>query len=167
MTFNYDLTADDFVQAQHLFLRKTLGKRFGLVLIVFVFLVILGIYCLWGWLSGKNPPATGLWAADVGVLFTYVWIWSGIPWKKEFRRTRALHSSMELTVGEDEIAYKNERGDSRTKWSALEDWQESKSLFLLYPQPRMFFIVPKRVMQPDQIAALRESLIAKIQKTKA
>jgi hypothetical protein len=74
---------------------------------------------------------------------------------------------MELTIGEDEIAYKNERGDSRTKWSALEDWQESKSLFLLYPQPRMFFIVPKRVMQPDQIAALRESLIAKIQKTKA
>jgi hypothetical protein len=69
MTFNYDLTADDFVQAQHLFLRKTLGKRFGLVLIVFVFLVILGIYCLWGWLSGKNPPSHRLMGCGCGSSF--------------------------------------------------------------------------------------------------
>ena len=69
---------------------------------------------------------------------------------------------MQLTLTESEILYTSANGQSRILWRAIERWQECKANFMLYTQPRLFHILPKRVMQSDQIAACRELLQSKV-----
>lgn len=164
MTFDYQLTADDYVEAQRIHTRKHFSKSVW-VLVVFAFMIVLGIVCFGLWVAGQKPPATTLWILDISLLGAYAWLWSGFAWRKQFRKIQALQAPLKMTVSDEGIFYESARGSSTTMWAAFEDWRESKTLFLFYPQPSMFFILPKRIMGPEQVSAFREVLTARVRKS--
>jgi hypothetical protein len=81
----------------------------------------------------------------------------------QFNRTKALHEPIHFEAGDGGVVFRTKRGESSMKWEGVEKWRESKSSFLLYTQPRLFFVIPKRALDVEQAAALRELLRGRVQ----
>jgi hypothetical protein len=82
--------------------------------------------------------------------------------RMQFNRLRALHGPIHFEARDSDIFYRTRTSESTTKWEAFEKWEESKGGFLLYVQPRLYLLVPKRVLDGAQIAAFRELLKSRI-----
>jgi hypothetical protein len=168
MTFDFQLSEKDFIDAQRTHLRKRYAKA-GIVSIVgFGCLVLLGIVGGVLWLIDRNSqiakqmtPLTIL--VMIGCLLM-LWVWSGLPYRQQFRKIRALQLPMQISVTDTEISYESQNGQSKISWSAIEAWRESKSIFMLYTQPSVFSILPKRVLNADEITAFR-ALTSKVGKS--
>ena len=99
------------------------------------------------------------------VCLLIVWIWSGLPYRQQFRKIRALQLPMQISVTDSEISYTSPNGQSKSLWAAIEAWRESKNIFMFYTQPNLFYVLPKRVMNADEITAFRELLLSKVGKS--
>lgn len=167
MTFDFQLTEDDFVDAQLSYVRSQYRKpKTAIPLAMFALLAILG--CALALFDPRSKSARQLAPMVILVIVgaaILAYLFSGHPFRKQFRKIRALHMPLQITLTDSEIVYTSESGQSKTGWEAIERWQESKGSFMLFTQPRVFFIVPKRVMQPEQVVACRELLTARTGKT--
>jgi hypothetical protein len=169
MTFNFQLNENDFADAQRSHLRKRYGKVGIVPLVGFGLLVVLGLVGGVSWLIDQKSEAARQMApmAILLVLFSLItlWPWSGIPYRRQFRKIKALHLPIQISVTDTEISYASQNGQSKISWSAIEAWRESKSIFMLYTQPSVFSILPKRVLNADEITAFRELLTSKAGKS--
>jgi hypothetical protein len=157
----FQLTSDDYSEAQVSHLSKVLGKRFGLT--VFVLGTALAVTLLIARMDpAKARQMIPSWIVFAGLLLLMVLLRSGMFYRMQFNRTKALHQPIHFEAGDGGVVYRTSRGESTTKWEGIEKWRESKGNFLLYVQPRLFFVVPKRVLDVEQIAEFRELLKSRI-----
>jgi hypothetical protein len=168
MTFDFQLNEDDFVEAQRNHLRKQYGKIRMVPLIGFSLLVVLGVIGGISWLIDQKSGAA-MQMAPLALFITIfgsivLWPWLGISFRRQFRKIRALQLPIHLDADENGILYTNGNGQSKSSWEALEDWREAKGCFMLYTQPNLFFVLPKRSMEPQQILAFRELVSSKVRK---
>ena len=158
----FQLTSDDYAEAQLDHFTKVLGKK----LILYIF--VLGAAVVVTLLIALTDPAKRremlpAWIFLGAVLLLGVLVRSKVFYRMQFNRTKALHAPIHFEAGDDGVVFRSQRGESTTKWEGLEKWRESKGSFLLYPQRRLFFVVPKRVLDVGQVAAFRELLRKHIQ----
>jgi hypothetical protein len=172
MTFQFQLTADDYASAQLTHFRKAMApSKWRLVLnlvslgVILIFGAFVGLFALLGhdWQLIKDVAPSGY--VFLFFLLLTLYVWSGIPYRRQFRKLKALQRPMEIVVGDDAVSYTSAVGESKLRWEGFEAWRESKKIFLLYPQANIFVMLPKRVMQPDQIPAFREILKDRIRNT--
>ena len=161
MTANYLLTADDFADAQFTHIHKILGKK------VILIYVLIAAFLLSSIAFFSNDP--GIWQQVkpfwvFGAFLTafYVLVWSGYLSRRQFKKIKALHQPVSMTADDDGIMLSSARGEGKTNWAAYETWRESKVSFLLYPQPAMFYIIPKRALGGEGVTAFRDLLKSKI-----
>jgi len=157
----FQLTSDDYAEAQVSHLSKVLGQRLGLAVFV------LGTALVITLLIARMDPAKAsqmvpTWIVFAGILLLVVLLRSGMLHRMQFNRMKALHQPIHLEAGDGGVIYRTSRGESTTKWEGFEKWRESKGNFLLYVQPRLFFVVPKRVLNEEQVAEFRELLRSRI-----
>ncbi|HEY6304903.1 MAG TPA: YcxB family protein [Candidatus Angelobacter sp.] len=156
MKAEFQLTADDYVDAQRTHMRKTLGKK---KVLIFAFYAFAGILYIWAFID-RSPQLFlqlrpfGYVALGSAVLIAG--ICSGIPYRWQFREIQALHSTFTIEAGPEGLNFTGARGQSQARWEAFEDFRESKTNFLIYTQPRLFFVIPKRALQPEDTKAFRE-----------
>ncbi|MCW5869797.1 MAG: YcxB family protein [Candidatus Eremiobacteraeota bacterium] len=81
--------------------------------------------------------------------------------KKQFLKT-GVGGPVGAQIDEKGLELAGAHANGLTKWSGIVRWLESADLFLVYPQPRLFFILPKRALQPDEIAEFRDRLINEV-----
>jgi YcxB-like protein len=166
MTFDFQLTEDDFVDAQRFHLRTYVLTKWKGRLLVFVFVLAIAgtigavAYAL---IDGDMQLMRQL---SPFLLLVLLWLfltvrvyWSGAIFRKKFRKFRALNDLQQVTLTESEILYTSVKGQSRIVWQGLEAAHESNGNFLFYTQPGLFYPLPKRVMQPEQIIACRELML--------
>ena len=161
MTVNYQLTADDFADAQFTHLRKILGRK-----IIFIYLLIaaflLSSIAFFSHDPGIWQQVKPFWTFGAFITLLYVLIWSGVVSRRQFKKIKALHEPVSMTADSDGIIMSNARAEGKTNWTAYETWRESKASFLLYPQPAVFYIIPKRALGEEGVAPFRELLKSKI-----
>jgi len=158
----FQLTSDDYAQAHATHLANVLGKRLilatfvlGSALLVTLFITLTD--------PAARPEILPAWIFLVGMLLLAVLLRSKALYRMQFKKVKALHEPIHFEVGNNGVVFRNRRGVTTVNWEGLEKWRESKSSFLLYVQPRLFFVVPKRVLDIDQVAALRELLRSRVQ----
>ena len=135
MTANYQLTADDFADAQFTHLRKLLGRKMILIYVLILALLLSSIALLF---SGPEirQQLKPFWFADMFVAILFTLVWSGVLSRRQFKKIKALHEPVSMTADEDGIVVSNARGEGKTKWTAYETWRESKASFLLIRSPQ-------------------------------
>ena len=67
-----------------------------------------------------------------------------------------------ITVSDSGVQFQNEKGHTDFAWSAFVRYTETKTLFMLYVQSRIFQVVPKRAFSANELGFLREVLQGKI-----
>jgi hypothetical protein len=67
-----------------------------------------------------------------------------------------------FAAANDGLHFCSQKTDSKVDWSAYMNWVEEKTIFALFPHPRIFIIIPKRAFSVDQPVEFRELLRKKV-----
>lgn len=112
-------------------------------------------------LFAPSPATTPI--ALGGVAFGVVWFaWMLLAprffSKRQFRNHPMAQSPIILSTSETGFQFQNAHADSNVAWSAYIGWAESKSVFVIMPQPRIYITIPKRAFAEEQVGEFREML---------
>jgi YcxB-like protein len=155
MRTEFQLTVDDYVDAQRTHLRKALGKK---LIVPFIFIGLSALVYVWALIHPSQQLIAQLRPMGyftLSLAFLCAYVGSGLPYRMQFRRTPALHLPFKIDAGPEGITYTGPNGHSQTLWRGFVDFRESRKSFLMYTQRNLFFIVPKRVLGAKEISDFR------------
>jgi YcxB-like protein len=153
------LTAEDYVAANRLHCLNCFRRRSAVavgVMFVLAYVVWMAIARIDQW------PTIGVVALNAGfaavVLFLIANYFLLVPFttRRTYRKHRALHRPYTFAWSESGLTITSESGEWKVAWSDYLKWDENAQIFLLYQAPRLFNMLPKRVLTPEQIVDLRQ-----------
>ena len=152
---SYRISEDDYIAAQRLFRRKV-GKLYFLATAV---IVLIGLVAMvFGWREHQ------WWLLCGGLIYASMpWWWFELIGQRSLRRNYrqypAMHEIQTVQLRDDAVLMRSYLGETRLTWAMMTQWCEDANFVLLYLQPRMFFIIPKRADADGQlIEQLRQQL---------
>lgn len=83
------------------------------------------------------------------------------PWlsaRIQFRRMPSAQDPMTVEISESGLRIRSRHADSQVAWLAYLGWAEEESVFVLFPQPRIYVPIPKRAFTEEQQAEFRETV---------
>ena len=157
MRVSYQLTAGEYVSAQHLNYRNSFGGRLALA---FYYLAapLFGVFLLFGAVSQARMSGFGV-ASVIGMLLpTFIVLtplWLRLYLRYRFRLTRIADSACHIDF-EDERINTELPGfcKSTVEWAAVRKYRESEKLLLIYVSRASFFAVPVRVLASGEKSEL-------------
>lgn len=75
--------------------------------------------------------------------------------RSAYRQQKTLQKPLMFQWSEAGLRTSGEGGDWTLRWEDYLKWYENDAVFLLYQGPRLFQMIPKRVLTPAQIDDLR------------
>lgn len=150
----YTISERDYIAAGRLFRRLT-RKALMIHLIIAAALLLLAIFA----------PSAALRGAGVGGLIGGVTVWILMhllaPWfaRRHYRTYKAIQQPITITLQEDGIRLTAHDYDTLLRWSHLLKWRENAQFILIYPIPRLFYLVPTHIAaQGFDLDALKAAL---------
>lgn len=138
--------------------RVVIAAAAFLLLIVLVFAAV-----------GRSNPKYGSILQDLLPLVFLALLWiavlMGMPryvGRKQAMSAPWAQGTLEMATSETGVRMHSQHSDSNLAWSAFVRWMETKTGFVLYMSPYMFWIVPKSAMSAGDLAEFREILGAHI-----
>jgi hypothetical protein len=161
MIVNFQFTLDDYRNAVRTHYRKGASAyrrwMLRLVLVIGVLLLLAGILMV---ITRQGPLTTALPPLFLGAAWT--WIGTGkiylLSARNQFVKIPAVRGPRRVEFSDDGVNTDAGIASSQLSWKALLRYVESSDTFLLYTSPGCFAIVPKRVLQPEQVNELRRLL---------
>lgn len=95
---------------------------------------------------------------------TYFWI-APFTARRTYRKQKALQAPLDVSWSDTGLRTVAANGDWTHRWSDYLRWDENDQVFLFYQAPRLFNILPKRVLSPSQIDNLRDIAKSRIRDT--
>jgi hypothetical protein len=160
MEVNYQLTVDDFRRAIKVyrtrtpFLRWTVRFGIGFAILVLATGVILLILAPHGGAFQNLMPLCILFMFWI----TIMWASPYLSARSQFRGSPSAKAPITLDVSDAGLQFRSQHTDSKVDWSAYVKWLEEKAIFAIFPNPRVFIVIPKRAFTVDQVSEFRELL---------
>jgi hypothetical protein len=158
MIVNFQFTLDDYRNAFRAHYRKGASAfirwMLKLALVVGVLFLLLSVLFV---ITGQRALNVVLPPFLLGAF----WIWVGmgktylLSARSQFAKSPALHEPRRIEFNDDGVKTDSGIASSQVSWKAILRYAESSDTFLLYTSPACFSIVPKRVLQPEQVNELR------------
>ena len=76
--------------------------------------------------------------------------------RRAFMKEPSLQLETKNIISEDGLVLTTSRAETKLNWSAFIRYTETKDIFVLYVQSRMFHIIPKRAFRAEDVITLRE-----------
>jgi hypothetical protein len=161
MTVNFQFTLDDYRNAFRAHYRKGASAyrrwMLRLVLVIGVLFLLLSVLFV---ITGQRalnvvlPPfLLGAFWAWIGMGMTYQ-----LSARNQFAKSPALREPRRIEFNDEGVKTDAGIASSQASWKAFLRYVESTDTFLLYTSPTCFAIVPKGVLQPEQVNELRRLL---------
>jgi hypothetical protein len=167
MEFDYEITEQDFLDAQRLAIKNHPVRMIRWTRLV---LPLFGIFLFGAWIQNLVKQGFSL-RATVAVIFPLLFIslpllnkWNA---RKMYRKATTLHGRVHLEVTEDGWASRGSSFSGKVDWSTFAKFSEDGKVFVIYQSTQAFNIVPKHSLTADQISELRQYLDRNIGKMKS
>jgi len=157
MHIEYEISQKDFVDGQRLAIKKSTIRvirwmsfvmpTVGLVLLIF--LISVGVR---QGLSVRLVPGLvmSLWFLSIPLL-------NRRGQKKVYAKSTSMHGELSLDVDEAGIRFLGPTFSSNVSWDHFSRFLEDDKVFVLYQKgDRIFNILPKRTLTPEQMAGFRQ-----------
>jgi YcxB-like protein len=76
--------------------------------------------------------------------------------RRTYGKHKTLHYPCTYSWSETGLTFTSTRGEWTLGWSDYLKWDENAQIFMLYQAPRLFNMVPKRALTPEQITDIRQ-----------
>lgn len=94
-------------------------------------------------------------------IFICLYLWPILFFRsyRTFKKTPNLQGPIHFRFDDQGLSFDGPHASSEMKWGAILKWKESKSTFLVYQNPRIGSIIPKRFFStPADVDGVRELL---------
>lgn len=138
MNTKYRISEDDYVNASKLFGKLTLRQ-----IIIFASAVLLLLISTL-FTTGDIKYIT-LVGVCVGLLYFVIgwYIVSPILVRSQYKKYKAIHDEFEISLLEDGVFIASSSGSGKVLWNTINKWRENDDYILIFPMPRLYYIVPK------------------------
>ena len=160
MEVTYELAVDDFRRAikahraRTPFLRWTVRFGAGFAILVLATGAILFI------LEPHSAAFHNLIPLYVVFILWILIVWASpyLSARSQFRGSPSAKVPITLDVNDSGLQFHSQHGDSKVVWSAYVKWLEERTIFALFPTPKIYIVIPKRAFTVDQVSEFRELL---------
>jgi YcxB-like protein len=153
------LTADDYAAANQLHCVKcfrTPSALACLAMLVLAYVIWMTIAYIDRWGAIGVIALNAIFVAVVVLLIANFFLFIPISTRRTYRKHKALHRPYTYSWSETGLAVTSASGEWPVAWSDYLKWDENAQVFILYQAPRLFNILPKRALAPEQIVDLRQ-----------
>ena len=160
MEATYTISERDYARASQLFCKIT--PKVAIICAVAV--VALALAAFFGPPVLRRPLIIGL---VVGIPFGVFWQYVINPlWaKKHYRKYKGIQEQITIELKDEGVWFSSEDYSSIIKWEKIFKWRQNDSYLLIYPMPRMFYVIPKVIENSGfDLSPLIEALQAKVGK---
>ena len=154
----YKISEQDYVRAMTLFSEITpkVASIYGVVILV------LGLTAIFGSGAIKGGAIGGLIGGGVVVILGRL-IVNPILARRHYRKYKAIHDPINIKLKDDGIEFSTPDGGGLVRWEKILKWRQNEEYVLVYPMPRLYYIIPKSISKsgfeiPLLIGALREKV---------
>ena len=95
-------------------------------------------------------------AAVVVLMIANYFLLVPISTRRTYRKHKALHRPYTYSWSETGLTVTSTGGEWHVPWNDYLKWDENAQIFILYQAPRLFNMVPKRALSPEQIVDIRQ-----------
>jgi YcxB-like protein len=168
MEVSYQLTVDDYRQAMKAYRTRTAHLRWILRFgIAFVLLVLsTGVVLL---IVAPHSNAFQNLVPLYVLFLIWIVVWWGAPFlsaRSQFRGSPSVQTPLKLEVTDTGLHFCSQLSDSRVAWATYVRWVEGNAVFVLFSNPKIMVVVPKRAFSFDQVNEFRELLRSKVKTQK-
>lgn len=143
MEFNYTLTEAEMITAMKLHGKgsKKIRLLIGYIGVVLAITAIFTSYRLY--------PIMMITGGLIGFTVAYFVI---IPYqaKKQYKELKSIQSELRISINTEGIQIDSVTGNSKLDWSHFRKWAYNDDMILFYITSRMFYMLPRRVIQDQQ-----------------
>jgi hypothetical protein len=165
MQLQFKLSFDDYLAAQRLHERRSLGSRFIYMLNYYLSPLIGLFFLACGLLLIESNASFSSIAAifSACIILLCLPLYMHMRLKRCYKRTRSDSGECKLTFDEERIGVEGQYSRGEMDWRAVKLFREDEKIFVLYTAPAKFIPVPKRICSAAQINELRTILQLKVQ----
>jgi hypothetical protein len=164
MQIAYEISEQDFLDAQKLAVKKHPSRRTRLTFLILPYWgLFLFVAVAW------NVIRSGVdWDSRLILPFAFGLFGLASPWlfkqsvKKSYRKTTSMHGQRTLVVDDTGLSFTGTNFSSQLKWQFFLKFAEDDKTFVLYQSNQIFHPIPKRQLSPEQISELREAFTRNI-----
>jgi len=155
MSTKYRISEDDYVSAAKLF-----GKLTSRQAIIYFPVALLPLaLAMFGSIAIKAGVIGGI-IGGLTVGLTIRYIVTPILSRRHYRKYKAIHDEFEIELLEDGIFMASNSGSGKVIWGNIFKWRQNDNYILIYPMPRLYYIVPKSLESKGfNISLLTKQLI--------
>lgn len=159
------LTADDYVAANKLFILKYATSRWPFICwLLFVALLLGSLFT--PALQLRGTPFAPLFYLCVGVVialpFFQYFVGASVFARRAYAAQKTLQHPITVSWSTEGFRSTAQQGDWNIPWGDYLKWAENEKVILLYQGPRLFNMLPKRVLTASQIDDLRHMVSANV-----
>lgn len=147
------ITVEDYVTANRLHSLKS--SRTTLVGWILAYVVWMAI-ALDDWRAINVIVLNACFAAVTLCMLAYYFLWIPNATGRTYRKHRELQRPHVYSWSESGLTVQSDRGEWRLAWSDCLKWTENAQVMIFYQAPRLFIMLPKRALTPEQIADVRQ-----------
>ena len=147
----YLISEDEYVRANKLFTRLSRKRS------AYYALAAAGLFGLAVFAKSDTIQFAAFFGL-VGGVIGYLVIRHGLaPWqtRRQYRVYRAAQEPLDIELEDEGLRFRSSSTDSLLKWEHLMQWRENQEFVLVYQNPRLYHIIPKKLSSDSfDIAAL-------------
>jgi len=158
MRIDYEITKQDFLDAQRLAIQKSplplvrwtrlVSLLFGLSLLVFL------IYAA----ARQGFSVRFVPGLAICLLFISMPLLNRRTQENLYKKSTSMHGKLSFDADDEGIRFAGGTFSSKLAWPHFVKYVEDDKVFLLYQNSQVFNLVPKRALSQEQITTLREYL---------
>jgi len=158
MNFDYEISEQDFLNAQLLAIRNSSARfvRWGRLVFPLSGVVLLGFLA---YALGQQGFS---WRLIPGLVVCLIFISMPLLNKRKqkqfYAKSTSMHGKLSIAVDENGLQFQGPTFSSRVDWTHFCRFVEDANAFLLYQNPQVFNIIPKRGLSQNQVETLRALL---------
>ena len=156
----FTLTVADFRSGMLAYRHKSALRRWSFRLLTGVIVLIVGLILILFITARDSNASRNL--APLGVLCI---LWVGLIWvspslsaRHQFRHHPSAKGPVTLNFSEKGVHFSSQFYDSRIQWSAYSNWVEEPLVIALFTGPKVFYPIPKRAFDKQQLNQFRDLL---------
>jgi len=164
----FTLAADDYIAANKLFMLKYATSRGPLIFWLLLVALLLGLLFMPALQLRDATFAPLLYiclAAVIAIPFYQYRFGAAVFARKAYAAQKTLQHQMTVSWSEEGFRSIAQQGDWNIPWDDYLKWAENREVFLLYQGPRLFNMLPKRVLTAAQISDFSQLAAANIKPT--
>lgn len=168
-TAGFTLSELDFRRAVRLHVFSSIREAHTIIRLLMVWVIAVGaiaVFCYavlglsWPEVRGILPIFALSSACAIGTVWVIPLVFSPLAIRRRFRQDKSVRQP--ITIHWNEEVYEAEQPGihNRIAWRDYSKWREDRHLFLFFMSDYSYQILPKRVLNPEQIADLQRTLSA-------